>query len=49
MAETDEIYEVGWEPGFSGPVCNAVYTLLVLKCYTWNAQDTYSTHCDGQV
>ena len=35
MAETDEIYELGWELGFFWSVSNAVYTLLVLKCYTW--------------
>ena len=33
MAETDEINEFGREPGFSGPVSDAVYTLIVLICY----------------
>ena len=35
MAETDKIIELGREPGFVRSVFNAVYTLLVLKYYTW--------------
>ena len=33
MAETDELYELGWEQGFfyCGFWCG--YTLLVLNCY----------------
>ena len=34
MAETDKIIELGGEPGFFRSVFNAVYTLLILKCYT---------------
>ena len=33
MAETDKLYELGWELGLSGPVFNEVYTLLVLIYY----------------
>ena len=42
MAETDKIIEFGGEPGFFRLVFNAVYTLLILKYYTWRSYQDVS-------